>query len=321
MKRKLFALLLATLLLGTVLCLSVFADELLIMSNETALVVDEAGTLTDAELSSLEAKAERISQAHDCKVAVVVVQSLNGADIGTTAETRFLDLGMKPDGILFLHTVDDRDWTLVAMGKGIDAVTDYGEEQLAEAIASSMRSGAYAQAYQTALNTFDSYLTQYEQGQPFDDYSEKTTEEKSGFSWAGLLAGIGGGALFGGLCDVVRDCRMVGEVDNRIRPCSPFLRKAVGGVDFRHDFVSSLCRDGAEHPPHAPCRTDDCNFHSFAHPWIMPHFSRVSRMTARFASVVSHNGRRKMFSASPIIASASLTGIGFESMNRFLKSG
>lgn len=225
MKRKLFALLLATLLLGTVLCLSVFADDLLIMSNETALVVDEAGILTSAELSSLEAKAEQISRAHDCKVAIVVVQSLNGANIGSTAENRFLDLGMDPDGILFLHAVDDRDWTYVATGKGIDAVTDYGEEKLAEAIAPSMRSGAYAQAYQTALSTFDSYLTQYEQGRPFDNYGGETTEKKSGFSLMGLLAGIGGGALFGGvpLAKAKREIKNVrsnNQAANYVRPGS-----------------------------------------------------------------------------------------------------
>ena len=119
-------------------------------------VVDDAGILPDDAETALSDTLDEISERQQADVVVVTVNSLDGATATEYADDFFdysgYGFGDDRDGILFLISMEERDWSISTRGLCITAFTD----------------GEYAAAFDTFAHLCDDYLTQAATGEPYD---------------------------------------------------------------------------------------------------------------------------------------------------------
>lgn len=171
MKCKLFSLILVTVLLLACAMPVCAAGELL---------NDEAGLLTD---SQKEAVSEALSSAGadlGIQVAVATVDSLSGS-----AEDFYRAGGYSSDCILFLVSMETRDWYILTMGKAEDLLNSADTDAIFSQMSSSLSAGYYADAFSSYAQACDSVL---------NDRASRTTPAKKGMSPFWII-----GSLFVGL--------------------------------------------------------------------------------------------------------------------------
>lgn len=76
--------------------------------------------------------------------------------------------GPEKDGILFLISMEERDWYISTTGFGITAVTDAGREYMSEQFLEDLSEGEYAAAFTTFAELCDDFITQARTGEPYD---------------------------------------------------------------------------------------------------------------------------------------------------------
>ena len=168
--------------------------------NELPKVVDNAGVLTETELSSLNAKAEIVSEKYQCDVVVVFVPTLNGMDIADFTDDLYVQnrygYGSTEDGVILLVSLQERQTYISTEGKGIDIITDYGIDNIFDEIIPYMKEGRWNTVTSRFISCCDDYFNQYEStGHAYDIDNER----KSYFNPTALIAGGGLGALLSGL--------------------------------------------------------------------------------------------------------------------------
>lgn len=169
MKRNIFSLLLCLLLLAA-LVLPVSA------APDLPMVVDNAGLLSDAERNALEEKAQSLRTEYEMDVVILTVDSLEGKTPQDYADDYYDDngygYGEDYSGLLFLLSMEERDWYISTCGDTIYAITDYGVQKLGEAALSGLSAGAYYEAFDAYLNALPSYLNAFQSGRPIDGYAD-----------------------------------------------------------------------------------------------------------------------------------------------------
>ncbi len=135
-------------------------------------LVDRADLLSDSEEADLSDKLDEISNRQQVDVVIVTVPSLEGASVMEYADD-FYDnngygFGAKKDGILFLISMEERDWHLSTSGFAITAFTDAGMGYLSEKFLPDLSNGAYAAAFGIFAEWCDNYITQARTGAPYD---------------------------------------------------------------------------------------------------------------------------------------------------------
>ena len=129
-------------------------------------------TAVQAEKQEIQTKLDTVSEQHNCDVAVMTVNSLEGKTATEYADDVFdgegYGLGDGKDGILFLVDMGDRNWATSTHGYAITAFTDAGLDYIEEKVLSDLSDGAYAQAFTTFAEQCDLFLTQAETGAPYD---------------------------------------------------------------------------------------------------------------------------------------------------------
>lgn len=161
-----------SLLLSMVLLLFVPLLNLQAASDHPARLVDQAGLLTTEEQQEIQAKLDEVSEAHECDVAVMTVNSLEGKTATEYADDVFdydgYGLGEDKAGILFLVDMGDRNWATSTHGYAITAFTDAGLDYIEEKLVSYLGDGEYAEAFTCFAEQCDRFLTQAETGEPYD---------------------------------------------------------------------------------------------------------------------------------------------------------
>ena len=161
--------------------------------RQLARVVDRAGVIDAARLSSLNALADRISEQYSCDVAVAFVPSLGGRYIVDYADD-FYDYngygyGSGDDGILLLVSVGDREFAETTYGYGKTAFTDYGlTNYLEPRFTTYLGRDDWAGAAEQFINDAGELLRQARNGQPYDYVAP--TREKASFKQAAPLAAV-----------------------------------------------------------------------------------------------------------------------------------
>lgn len=135
-------------------------------------LTEQAGLLTDSEEAELLDKLDEISQRQQVDIVVVTLKSLEGKSAMEYADD-FYDqkgygFGSEKDGILFLISMQERDWYISTKGFGTTAVTDAGLEYMSEQFIGDLQKGEYAAAFTKFVEMCDSYLTQARTGTPYD---------------------------------------------------------------------------------------------------------------------------------------------------------
>lgn len=156
--KRVFCLILALMLmLG--LSIPAFAE------NDWPKVMDEAGLLTDEERADLEERAQIIASTYGMDVVIVTNESLDGKTATEYADDYFdyngYGLGAKESGTLLLVSMGERDWAISTKGDAIQAVTDWGNEQLQDAMLSDLSAGYYADAFNRYLDELDYLYDSY----------------------------------------------------------------------------------------------------------------------------------------------------------------
>lgn len=148
-------------------------------------LVDEADILTASEEEALLDQLDEVSERQECDVAVVTVDSLEGKDATAYADD-FYDyngygMGTGDDGILFLVSMEEREWAITTYGFGITAFTDAGLSYIEDRFLPDLSAGNYAEAFSIYAELCDQFLTQAEEGDPYD--VENLPNEPLSKSW------------------------------------------------------------------------------------------------------------------------------------------
>lgn len=141
-------------------------------ADDIPRLVDEADLLSDEEETALMGQLDEISERQQVDLVVVTVNSLNGAGSMEFADDFFdyngYGFGEERDGILFLISMEERDWYISTTGYGITAVTDAGREYMSEKFIDDLSTGEYAAAFTTFAGLCDDFITQARTGEPYD---------------------------------------------------------------------------------------------------------------------------------------------------------
>ncbi len=164
--KKILSALVCVLLLSVCLSLPVSA------AGNLPRLTDEAGLLSESEEAGLLARLDEISERQQMDIVVVTVGSLEGASPAEYADDFYDEhgygFGSGGDGILFLISMEERDWYISTKGYGITAFTDAGLEYMSEMFMDDLSGGDYAAAFTTFAAMCDDYITQARTGEPYD---------------------------------------------------------------------------------------------------------------------------------------------------------
>ena len=135
-------------------------------------LVDGADLLSDKEEIELLNKLDEISERQQVDIVVVTVNSLKGASPMEYANN-FYDnngygFGDENDGILFLISMEERDWYISTTGYGIIAITDAGLEYMSEKFLDDLSEGEFATAFTTFADLCDDFITQAHMDKSYD---------------------------------------------------------------------------------------------------------------------------------------------------------
>lgn len=165
-------------------------------------MVDDAALLTETEVSDLNAKLDEISERQQLDVAIVTVNSLDGATPQSYADDYFdyngFGYGDTRDGVILLLSMESRDWYISTSGYGITAFTDAGIDYIGEKIVPYLGDGLYYDAFDMYADYCDDFITQAKNGSPYD--VNNPPKESFAFFAALLIALVIGVVVSGIVC-------------------------------------------------------------------------------------------------------------------------
>lgn len=183
-------------ILAAVFLLQGAVPEMLVMAAEEVYrLTDEAFLLDEDKKEGLESTLDEISERQACDVVILTVESLGSKTAEAFADDYFdqndYGWGDKKDGILFMLSMENRDWAISTSGFGIDAFTDAGQEYIMEEILPYLGDGEYAEAFERFAKLCDQFLTQARKREAYDTGNLP----KGGVSWFWIPADLSIGFL------------------------------------------------------------------------------------------------------------------------------
>ena len=135
-------------------------------------VVDYGDILSPEEEAALLSKLDTLSEKLGFDIVVATNFSLKGKSATAYADDYFdyngFGYGQDRDGILFLLSMEERDWAISTSGFGINAFTDYGQNMLTEKMLPHLRNGNYYEAFDLFADECEDYVNQARTGEPYD---------------------------------------------------------------------------------------------------------------------------------------------------------
>ena len=165
MKRKIACLILCVLLLPTLL-LAAGAQSTQIY------VIDRADLLSSEEEAALEEKIQTIRQEYAMDAVILTLDTLDGKSPQDYADDYYDYNGYSDSGVLFLLSMEERDWYISTKGDAIYALTDYGIQQIGEDAVSYLADGDYYGGFNAFLNDLPAYFSALQDGSPIDGYAD-----------------------------------------------------------------------------------------------------------------------------------------------------
>lgn len=115
---------------------------------------------------------DELSERQKMDVIVVTTNTLDGKKPMEYADDIYdyckYGYGEKRDGLLFLVSMEDRDWWISTCGYGITAFTDAGIQYIGEQMVDDLGDGNYAVAFNTFAELSDDFITKSREGEPYD---------------------------------------------------------------------------------------------------------------------------------------------------------
>ena len=148
-------------ILVLLLCL-IFASP--VAAADAARLVDEADILSDEEERSLTKTLDEISERLQFDVAIVIKDSINGADAENTAYEIYKEngygFGSDKDGALLLVSMEEREWAITAVGYGKTALNADAKDFISQTVEDKLGDGKYAEAFSAFAEGCDDVVTQ-----------------------------------------------------------------------------------------------------------------------------------------------------------------
>lgn len=178
MKKRILNLMLALILM--------FSLALTVSAQGPPLVVDQADLLTDTQEEALEEKASALREPYQMDIVIVTTDSLGGKTPEAYADDYFDEngygYGEDYSGILFLLSMEYRDWYISTCGDGIYALTDYGIQEVASAALPYLSDGLYYEAFDAYLDELVTYLDAFQAGHPIDGKADLSGDRYTGIN-------------------------------------------------------------------------------------------------------------------------------------------
>lgn len=153
-------------------------------AQSSPFVIDDAALLSSQEEQALERKAAALADTSGMDIVILTVNSLGGKSPEQYADDYYDDHGYGDSGILFLLSMEYRDWYISTCGDAIYALTDYGIQQLGSTAVAYLGQGQYYEAFDAYLDALASSLDSFKNNAPIDgkadysgDYYHGTQEE------------------------------------------------------------------------------------------------------------------------------------------------
>lgn len=159
-------------LICLILCLLLLPSLFLSVGAEQQYVIDNADLMSSSEEAALEEKAQALRQEYGMDVVILTVDTLDGKRPQDYADDYYDYNGYANDGVLFLLSMEERDWYISTKGNAIYALTDYGIQQVGESALPYLKSGDYYGAFDAFLAALPTYFSAYSDGSPIDGYAD-----------------------------------------------------------------------------------------------------------------------------------------------------
>jgi len=143
-------------------------------ANEYPLISDMEELLTATEVTSLADTVQALNQQYDIHIMIVTTPSFFGKSAQDFADDYFDEYAVSDDGVVFLLSMEEREWYISTCGEMIYALTDYGIQQLGEGAISYISSGDYYGGFQFFLDSLPEYLDALAAGTPIDGYADES---------------------------------------------------------------------------------------------------------------------------------------------------
>lgn len=195
-------------------------------------LMDEAGLLSSDEAAEIKAKLDEISERQKFDVVIATVNSLSGKTPREYADDLYdysgFGFGENKDGVLFLISMEDRDWYISTTGYGIAAITDAGREYIADKFTGYLSDGDYAEAFRIYANEVDRFVTNaVETGKPYD--VGNLPHDPLSLIWIPISLVVGiliASAVVGGMKSKLRSVSFAAAADSYVKPGSMNVRES-----------------------------------------------------------------------------------------------
>ncbi|MDO4976130.1 MAG: TPM domain-containing protein [Eubacteriales bacterium] len=137
-------------------------------SSASPKVIDDAGLLSDVELSKLSEELESVSEKSDLDVVVMTVPSIGGSNAQDFADNAYDKGGYSEDGILFLISMEERDYAFSTKGYGMEAFTIAGLGYMEDQFLGSISSGDYYEGFSKYGSLCEDFVKEARKGRPYD---------------------------------------------------------------------------------------------------------------------------------------------------------
>ena len=144
-------------------------------SNERALprLADYAGLLSESQAEDLLSKLDQVSERQNFDIAIITVDYIEQGYTPTEYADDIFDhygfgMGDDYDGILFLISMEERDWVISTHGFGIPAFTDAGQEYMVDNFIGYLSDGDYYKGFDKFIDLSDDFINQAKTGEPYD---------------------------------------------------------------------------------------------------------------------------------------------------------
>lgn len=160
--------------LRIILCLLVLISILAVTvaAADNTYVIDNADLLSDSEEAALESVISDLRWIYEMDIVLLTEPSLYGSRPQDHADDFYDRHGYADDGLLFLLSMEERDWYISTCGNAIYALTDYGIQALADQVLPYLSQGAYYDGFEVFLGALPEYFDAYVSGDPIDGYAD-----------------------------------------------------------------------------------------------------------------------------------------------------
>lgn len=128
-------------------------------------ITDAADLLTDEEEEELAAKIEGISEKHQSAIVILTVDSLGDRSVSGYADDFYdyngFGYGEDHDGILFIVSMETREWFFDTTGSARRAYDDDELQSIFDSLSSDLSDGRYYSAFNTYASKCDYYLQDF----------------------------------------------------------------------------------------------------------------------------------------------------------------